>query len=69
MKKTEFEKTNLTIKEIEKMIDELPDLLERKIFDAREDAWLSACEWIISLKDGEKADCKKAFEDYINSLT
>lgn len=54
-----------------KQIDtnEIETLLAEKLYDAREDAWLSACEWIINLKEGEKANCKKAFENYINSLT
>lgn len=54
-----------------KQIDtnEIEILLAEKLYNAREDAWLSACEWIISLKEGENANCKKAFENYINSLT
>lgn len=54
-----------------KQIDtkEIETLLADKLYEAREDAWLSACEWIISLKEGEKANCQKAFENYINSLT
>jgi len=55
---------------IKKQIDtnEIETLLAEKLYDAREDAWLSACEWIISLKEGEKANFQKAFENYINSL-
>jgi hypothetical protein len=54
-----------------KQIDtnEIETLLAEKLYDAREDAWLSACEWIISLKEGEKVNCKKAFENYVSSLT
>jgi len=53
-----------------KQIDtnEIETLLAEKLYDAREDAWLSACEWIISLKEGENANCQKAFQDYIKSL-
>lgn len=47
---------------------EIEILLADKLYEAREDAWLSACEWIIGLKEGEKANCKKAFEDYIKSI-
>jgi len=54
-----------------KQIDtnEIETLLAEKLYDAREDAWLSACEWIISLKEGENANCQKAFENYVSSLT
>ena len=47
---------------------EIEILLSEKLYSAREDAWLSACEWIISLKEDEKANCQKAFQDYIKSL-
>lgn len=53
---------------VENMLVELPNIIEEKLYLARQDAWLSACEWIISLKEGEKIDCKKAFEDYNNLL-
>lgn len=54
-----------------KQIDtkEIEILLADKLYEAREDAWLSACEWIISLKEGDNANCQKAFENYISSLT
>jgi hypothetical protein len=55
--------------EIESIMAELPNIIDNKMYEARQDAWLSACEWIISLKGNEKVDCKKAFEKYISSLT
>tara|TARA_R110000868_G_scaffold154729_1_gene380854 strand:+ start:8436 stop:8627 length:192 start_codon:yes stop_codon:yes gene_type:complete len=48
---------------------EIETLLAEKLYDAREDAWLSAVEWVISLKEGEKVNCQKAFEKYVSSLT
>jgi hypothetical protein len=51
------------------MEQELEKVVSEQLYRIREDAWLSACEWLISLKQDEKADCKKAFEEYINSLT
>lgn len=37
---------------IEVDTNEIQDLLSEKMYQARQDAWLSACEWIISLKIG-----------------
>ena len=48
--------------------NEIEVLLAEKLYDAREDAWLSACEWIISLKEGETVNCQKAFQNYVESL-
>ena len=57
-----------TFIEIESIIAELPNIIDNKMYEARQDAWLSACEWIISLDGNEKPDCKKAFDKYIKSL-
>jgi len=57
-----------TLVEIESMVAELPNIIDNKIYEARQDAWLSACEWIISLNGDGKVDCKKAFDNYIKSL-
>ena len=68
MKKNKVDTINDTLGTIENIISEIPSIIENRILEAREDAWLSACEWIISLDGNEKIDCKKAFEKYINSL-
>ena len=53
---------------IEVDTNEIQVLLSEKMYQARQDAWLSACEWIISLKVGEDVNCERAFKRYIESL-